>query len=79
MDATIGVQFMLYGEDIEKSVVLVKDREGRSRWRKVTGWMRGWVPSPSPGKRAEMGIEGTDDTRPLISHREGGESGYGTT
>ena len=21
---------------------------GRTRWRKVTGWMRGWIPSPSP-------------------------------
>ena len=78
MDATIGVQFMLYGEDIEKSIVLIKDREGRSRWRRVSGWMRGWVPSPNPDKRAEIGIEEDEETRPLIARQESGDGRYGT-
>lgn len=77
MDATIGVQFLIYGEDVEKSVVLVKDREGRSRWRSVSGWMRGWVPSPSPNKRDEVAIDDNDDTRPLIGRRHSGQDGYG--
>jgi len=77
MDATIGFQFLMYGEPLKNSMVLVDDREGRSRWRRVSGWMRGWVPSPSPEVRAEE--EAIDDTRPLLGRREGNESEYGTT
>ncbi len=77
MDATIGVQFLMYGEGLEKSVVLVEDREGRSSWRGVSGWMRGWVPSSSPEARGEE--EAVDDTRPLLGRQEGNESGYGAT
>lgn len=75
MDATIGVQFLIYGESGEKKEVLVEDREGRSRWRRVSGWMRGWVPSPGPKIRVQE--EAIDDTRPLISRHESGEGGYG--
>ncbi|KAF2838255.1 hypothetical protein M501DRAFT_917648, partial [Patellaria atrata CBS 101060] len=49
MDAAVGFQFWYYGEVRETAVTVVKVRiEGhRSRWRRVSGWMRGWVPSPS--------------------------------
>lgn len=76
LDATIGVQFLTYGEgDFEKSV-LTQDHEGRSRWRSVRGWMRGWVPSSSPSASEEVD-EG--DGRRLLGRRESRGSGYGTT
>ncbi|KAI4185215.1 MAG: hypothetical protein LQ346_005944 [Caloplaca aetnensis] len=60
MDAIIGVQFLLFGEAQEApKIVVVRDERGRSQWRKVSGWMRGWVPSPAP--RTREGVE-----RPLL-------------
>ncbi|KAI5194916.1 hypothetical protein AUEXF2481DRAFT_31269 [Aureobasidium subglaciale EXF-2481] len=46
MDAAVGVQFLMYGES-EDSKVVVLEESGREnwRWRRVSGWMRGWVPS----------------------------------
>lgn len=76
LDATIGIQFLMFGEgDLEKSV-LIRDRAGRSRWRKVEGWMRGWVPSPSPS--ASEDVDESEERR-LLGRRESGGSGYGTT
>lgn len=75
LDATIGIQFLMFGEgDLEKSV-LTRDREGRSRWRKVHGWMRGWVPSPSPPASGDVD-EGEE--RRLLGRRGSRGSGYGT-
>ena len=75
LDATIGVQFLVFGDgSIEKSG-LTQDREGRSRWRRVSGWMRGWVPSPSPSATADEANEG--DRRRLLDRRESRGSGYG--
>jgi solute carrier family 66 (lysosomal lysine-arginine transporter), member 1 len=49
MDASVGVQFLMYGEGVK--VVVVEEQEGRGwHWRKVSGWMRGWVPGISDGK-----------------------------
>ena len=65
----------MFGEgDLEKSV-LTRDREGRSRWRKVHGWMRGWVPSPSPPASGDVD-EGEE--RRLLARRGSRGSGYGT-
>jgi uncharacterized protein with PQ loop repeat len=44
LDATMGVQFMMYGEK-EAKVVKVRDGYGRTHWERVNGWMRGWIPS----------------------------------
>ena len=74
LDATIGVQFLVFGEgDVEKTV-LTRDRKGRSRWRRVSGWMRGWVPSPTPST-----VESVDerDMSRLLERRESRGSGYG--
>jgi uncharacterized protein with PQ loop repeat len=46
LDASVGVQFLLYGES-ETKVVVVEEGTPRWRWRRVNGWMRGWVPSIS--------------------------------
>jgi len=69
LDAMVGVQFLLYGEGREENVVTVKDERGRSKWKKVSGWMRGWVPSVSPRRVADLGEE-----RGLL---RGGEEGGG--
>ncbi|KAF2087279.1 hypothetical protein K490DRAFT_9918, partial [Saccharata proteae CBS 121410] len=51
MDAAVGAQFWWFGrvEGEDQGVVVVAEREaegkGRWRWRRVSGWMRGWVPS----------------------------------
>jgi len=63
MDGMIGVQFWMFGEgkaeyaDREEVVSVVQEPLGaeeeelefdrRWRWRRVDGWMRGWVPSVS--------------------------------
>ena len=75
MDATIGVQFLMYGEGLERSVVLVEDREGKSRWRNVSGWMRGWIPSPGPAVKENDTLEA--DTRPLLDGQSHRNTEYG--
>ena len=75
LDATIGVQFLMFGEGDARKSVLVRDRKGRSRWRRVSGWMRGWVPSPSPS-RTETVDDG--DARRLLD-ASGRQGGYGAT
>ena len=74
LDATIGVQFLMFGEGNLEQSDLNQDREGRSRWRRVNGWMRGWVPSPSPLVRDDVDEGGG---RRLLDRRESRGSGYG--
>jgi solute carrier family 66 (lysosomal lysine-arginine transporter), member 1 len=45
MDGSMGVQFLMYGDSGEEKIVKVRDGMGRSHWERVSGWMRGWVPS----------------------------------
>lgn len=73
LDAAVGVQFLMFGE---RKAVCVEDRKGRSRWRKVSGWMRGWVPSPSPGRRIKE-ANGNEEGR-LLGRRDGEGGTYGT-
>ena len=56
LDASVGLQFYLYGEGEAKMVVIEEGRGTKWRWRRVSGWMRGWIPSisdPSPGRSGE--------------------------
>ncbi|KAL4964565.1 PQ-loop repeat-containing protein [Aspergillus stella-maris] len=49
LDGFMGVQFLMYGGSDDESVIGAEDEDskrGRSRWRRVSGWMRGWIPSP---------------------------------
>ena len=73
MDATIGIQFLIFGEErAPPKVVVVRDERGRSQWRRVSGWMRGWVPSPGRRPRDE-------DERPLLARAQSSnQHGYGT-
>ncbi|KAF2269760.1 hypothetical protein CC78DRAFT_239228 [Lojkania enalia] len=60
MDATVGFQFWYFGDGNERGRPAIRDEEvivvlnddgirkkKRWRWRRVSGWMRGWVPSVS--------------------------------
>lgn len=69
LDGTIGLQFLRFGEGrAEKGPVV---REGkRGRWHKVSGWMRGWVPSPGPAAR-----DGEEEEQRLIGEGSNGEAG----
>ena len=78
LDAIVGVQFLIFGEGVVKKSVLVQDHEGRSRWRGVSGWMRGWVPSPSPSVMESIDDGDHDDARRLLDRRESHNS-YGAT
>jgi len=73
LDATVGVQFWMFGEVEVDKVIKVRDDRGRSRWRKVSGWMRGWVPSVSPSRAPDAG----EEERPLRSSEEHGRYGAG--
>ncbi|CEO58933.1 hypothetical protein PMG11_03625 [Penicillium brasilianum] len=61
LDGFMGVQFLMYGpQDVDDDSVIGADDEdpkrGRGQWRRVRGWMRGWIPSVSP-TRSECGRE----------------------
>ena len=74
LDAAVGVQFLSYGE--REAVVRVRDERGRGHWRKVSGWMRGWVPSVSPGGTGVVVIE---ERSGLLERGNGDRDGeYGT-
>ena len=97
MDAAVGVQFWVYSENEprgrgaarEEEVIYVLDHGARTkrrfRWRRVDGWMRGWVPAVSVAgtpsvSRANTPAESTRGQSPGSSHgsksipiqREGG-------
>ena len=78
LDAIVGVQFLRFGEGGVKKSVMVQDHEGRSRWQRVSGWMRGWVPSPSPSVSESIDDDDEDDARRLLDRRES-HSSYGAT
>ncbi|MCJ1401022.1 hypothetical protein MMC11_004234 [Xylographa trunciseda] len=65
LDAAMGAQFLAFGE--REAVVRVKDGRGRSHWRRVSGWMRGWVPSVQAGGEGVVIVE---ERRGLL-HGEG--------
>ncbi|KAL4934709.1 PQ-loop repeat-containing protein, partial [Aspergillus undulatus] len=59
LDGFMGVQFLMYGGSDDESVIEVEDpKRGRSRWKRVHGWMRGWVPSPVRKTTPESSPEG---------------------
>jgi uncharacterized protein with PQ loop repeat len=89
MDAGMGVQFWVYGqskEGIEEGLIVLErddqDGDGKGRpakwhWRRVSGWMRGWVPigvdrdvAGGRGERAALLVREEADRRVR-------DSGYG--
>jgi uncharacterized protein with PQ loop repeat len=51
LDGFMGVQFLMYGSEEDDESFIGDDddsKRGRSKWKRVRGWMRGWIPSTSP-------------------------------
>jgi hypothetical protein len=74
MDAMMGVQFIMYREKEDKvaEVLVVEDEQARgpSKWKRVTGWMRGWIPGPVERRKegmAESDTETNTETESLLS------------
>ena len=71
LDASVGVQFWVYGDGEARVVVVEEEEGGRSRyWRRVSGWMRGWMPGWSEG-------DGDEEREALVGERDVG-GGYRT-
>ncbi|OJD17294.1 hypothetical protein AJ78_02582 [Emergomyces pasteurianus Ep9510] len=70
MDGAMSIQFLIYkkkNEDVDAAIMLRSARRGRSRgrWGRVSGWMKGWIPSSperkSPSAETEaLMIDGQD-------------------
>ena len=75
LDAAMGVQFLLYRERDEEKILKVRDSMGRTRWERVSGWMRGWVPTVV-GKERIVAVE--EGERLLSESRELQRSRYGS-
>jgi len=72
LDGAMGVQFLLYGDNQEEKIVKVRDDSGISRWERVDGWMRGWVPSMGAKERLvdiEEGERLLSESRELARRR----------
>ena len=69
LDASVGIQFLMYG-DGAKVIVVEEDRWHRKHWRRVSGWMRGWIPSISEARSIERGA--------LVERSDQHGEGYGT-
>ena len=65
LDGMMGVQFLVYGER-EEEMVRVRDGHGHSRWEKVSGWMRGWIPQVSRARVVDL----AESQRLLAESRE---------
>ncbi|KAJ5468099.1 hypothetical protein N7475_005851 [Penicillium sp. IBT 31633x] len=81
LDGFMGVQFLMYGdgpeqEDDESFISGDGDdqKRGRGHWRRVQGWMRGWIPSASP-QRGSREPSSSQDGQPLLGTERGR---YGT-
>jgi hypothetical protein len=98
MDAGMGVQFMLWGdggpsEGLGSEVLVVEETgtKGAGRWRRVSGWMRGWMPIAAGGSRAKRVVgrdvdefetdteagSGCESESESLLDGHGGHRGYG--
>jgi uncharacterized protein with PQ loop repeat len=67
MDACMGAQFLMYNEKNEEKLVKVRASDGTSHWERVSGWMRGWVPSLQGKERV---VDLSESQRLLSRSRE---------
>jgi solute carrier family 66 (lysosomal lysine-arginine transporter), member 1 len=100
LDAAMGVQFVVFGdgkarseEEGDVAEVLVVEEvgvRGPGRWRRVSGWMRGWMPVAGSKRAKRIDESGFDtatetdaETESLLSVRTGDDASsvrsYGTT
>ncbi|GAM90592.1 hypothetical protein ANO11243_086370 [Dothideomycetidae sp. 11243] len=75
LDGLMGVQFLMYGEATNVVVVEEVDtKRKRRRWKRVSGWMRGWVPNFGDAKKRSSG----EDRRPVTDGHRARRNDYGT-
>lgn len=73
LDASVGLQFLLYRERVGDIIVLEEDSGHHWHWRRISGWMRGWVPSINEPLK-------TEESEALLQHHDGERhrgQGYG--
>lgn len=88
MDAAVGVQFWYYSDNEPRGrgnmrddeVILDIDDDGllkqrRFRWRRVSGWMRGWVPAVSVAGTPSASRAGTPAETPRNASPNSSSSG----
>lgn len=88
LDASVGAQFLVYGEGDDRLGVIIEQEQQEEqqheqqpqphgarkwRWRRVSGWMRGWVPSST----AATGLSKGHEQRALLDHHDARGEGYG--
>ncbi|KAJ5771229.1 uncharacterized protein N7511_003280 [Penicillium nucicola] len=81
LDGFMGVQFLMYGDgpDSEDDDSFISNengdpKRGRSSWKRVRGWMRGWIPSTSP-ERESRDLSRSQEGQALLGSERGR---YGT-
>jgi hypothetical protein len=81
LDGFMGVQFLMYGDgpDAEDDGSFISSeggdsKRGRSSWKRVRGWMRGWIPSTSP-ERESRDLSRSQEGQALLGSERGR---YGT-
>ncbi|KAF2733911.1 hypothetical protein EJ04DRAFT_258603 [Polyplosphaeria fusca] len=93
MDAGVGVQFWYFGSggeegrgrrEVRDEVVVLVDGDGerrgkRWRWRRVSGWMRGWVPSVSVAGTPSGSVAGTPSGSRASTPAQGGSPSGGSS
>ncbi|KAI9810519.1 MAG: hypothetical protein M1827_006192 [Pycnora praestabilis] len=78
LDGAMGLQFLMFGESEEREQIIRVEEQGRGRprWKRVSGWMRGWVPSVSPSRKSNTAAEEEEEEALVDDERTAG--GYGT-
>lgn len=68
LDAAVAFQFWIYGGGNQTiKMIAVQDDDGRKHWERVSGWMKGFIPSPNlmPIRSMPRTID-TEDSRSLL-------------
>ena len=73
----------MYGSDEAHEPLVRVDEVGKdgrhSRWMKVHGWMRGWIPSVSPERKRSSGPVASCEEAEVLLPRDGQQhDGYGS-
>jgi uncharacterized protein with PQ loop repeat len=83
LDAFVGVQFLIYGDNADDSATVDYDPQHspRRNWRRVSGWMRGWIPSTEFNKLLLSNSRSTTQSNEtqalLVNVPDSSQPGYG--
>ncbi|CRG83106.1 hypothetical protein PISL3812_00454 [Talaromyces islandicus] len=83
LDALVGVQFLIYDDNTDYPVTVDDGFRDSSRrnWRRVSGWMRGWVPSTEFSRllpsNSRSTIQSSETQALLVNASDSSQPGYG--